>query len=88
MTNKNDLPTTETATVYRAAGRRWFSKAAACRAAARQKIKSRCWCEPTEWFGPSSMDCTPGQVCEYHDDADRLERIIVRLARIYRKATK
>ena len=73
----------ESATVYRAAGRRWLTKGAACRALARKAVKARCECEPTHQWGPGSMDCTPGQTCWYHADADRYRKIIRRMARMY-----
>ena len=73
----------ESATVYRAAGRRWFTKRAACRALARKAVMARCECEPTYQWGPGSLDCTPGQTCWYHADADRYRKIIRRMARVY-----
>ena len=73
----------ESATVYRAAGRRWFTKQAACRALARKAVMARCECEPTDQWGPGSLDCTPGQTCWYHEDADRYRKIIRRMARMY-----
>ena len=73
----------ESATVYRAAGRRWFTKRAACRALARKAVMARCECEPTYQWGPGSLDCTPGMTCWYHADADRYRKIIRRMARVY-----
>ena len=73
----------ETAKVYRAGGRRWFTKRAACRALAREAVNERCECEPTVYWGPGSCDCTPGQTCWYHKDPERLEKILRRLTRIY-----
>jgi hypothetical protein len=72
----------ETAKVYRAGGRRWFTKQAACRALAKEIINQRCECEPTVYWGSGSCDCTPGITCWYHKDPDRLEKIIRRMARI------
>jgi hypothetical protein len=73
----------ETAKVYRAGGRRWFTKRAACRALARQAVNERCECEPMVYWGPGSCDFTPGQTCWYHKDPERLEKILRRLTRIY-----
>jgi hypothetical protein len=72
----------ETAKVYRAGGRRWFTKRAACRALAKQIINERCECEPDDRWGDDSYDITPGITCWYHKDHDRLEKIIRRMARI------
>jgi hypothetical protein len=76
--------TVETAIVFRAAGRRWFTKAAACRAAAKAKIRSKCECEPPEagyWHGKGAG--YPGMVCEYHKDEQRYGKLVRRLARFY-----
>ena len=68
--------------VYRAAGRRWFSKRAACRAAAREKINSRCECEPPE-PGYTHGCGYPGMTCWYHKDAERYEKLVSKLAAVY-----
>ena len=49
----------ETATVYRAAGRRYFRKASAVRALARALIRAHCYCSPGDHV-------TPGEVCHLH----------------------
>jgi hypothetical protein len=72
----------ETAKVYKANGRRFFTKRAACRAIAKQIINERCDCEPDDRWGDGSCDLTPGIICWYHKDPDRLEKIIRRMARI------
>jgi len=72
----------ETAKIYKANGRRFFTKRAACRALAKQIINERCECEPDHRWGDGSCDLTPGMTCWYHKDADRLEKIIRRMARI------
>ena len=72
----------ENAKVYKANGRRFFTKRAACRALAKQIINERCECEPDHRWGDGSCDLTPGVTCWYHKDADRLEKIIRRMARI------
>jgi hypothetical protein len=85
--NKMNHPvTTETAVVFRAGGRRWFTKNAACRAAARAKINTRCECESAE---PDSFDGRgyPGHTCWYHDQ-DRYHRLISKLASIYARKRK
>lgn len=66
----------EVATTYRAGGRRYLTKSAAFRAAARAKIRERCECEPAD-DDPRG----PGPVtCYYHEDAIRYERLIRTLA--------
>lgn len=76
----------ENAQVYKANGRRFFTKKAACRALAKQIINERCDCEPDTRWGDESCDITPGITCWYHKDPDRLEKIIRRLARIIKRA--
>lgn len=75
--------TTETATVYRGGGRRWFTKDAASRAEARAKIRTRCDCSRHRSFHPRDGD---EEVCIYHADMVRYCRIVRRLAWIYKKA--
>ena len=72
----------ETAKVYKANGRRFLTKRAACRALAKQIINQRCECEPDHRWGDGSCDLTPGVTCWYHKDPERLEKIIRRMARI------
>jgi len=69
---------TETATVYRAAGRRWFTKKAAGRAEARAKIKQRCTCEKGDGI-------TPGITCHYHEDWVRYMKMLNRLGKMYER---
>lgn len=77
----------ETATVYRAGGRRYFTKRAACIAQARAKIKQRCECDYCDH--PEMPGCpTEYLPCEYHDDSARASKIMRRLTRIYMKAMK
>jgi len=54
--------TIETATVYRAAGRRWFTKKAAINAEARAMIKKRCECGK-----PDRATGDGGWACRFHD---------------------
>lgn len=68
----------ETATVFKAAGRRWLTKRAAGRAEARAKIKKRCECEKGD-------EVTPPYACHYHSDYDRYTKMIRRLGKIYEK---
>lgn len=75
---------TETATVYRGGGRRWFTKRAACNAAAKAKIKTRCECETND-HGSMGLEYI---ACSYHVDLERFHRIVRRLAAIYRKEMK
>lgn len=72
----------ETAKVYKANGRRFFTKRAACRALAKQIINQRCECEPDYRWGDGSCDITPGVTCWYHKDPERFGKIIRRMARI------
>ena len=73
----------ETAKVYKANGRRYFTKRAACRALAKQIINQRCGCETgdADYF-PGKGSGYPGMTCWYHKDQERLEKIITRMARI------
>lgn len=73
---------TETATVYRGGGRRWFTRQAACRAEARAKIKERCECDYCDH--PEMPGCpTEDFPCRYHDGSERAEKILRRLSRKY-----
>ena len=79
--------TTETATVYRGGGRRWFSKKAAIKAEAsklyRQRFKPRCECDKDT----VGIDYTTGyfpETCYYHQDAFRT-RFLRRVARLISK---
>jgi len=75
----------ETATVYRAGGRRWFTKKGAARAEARALYRNRhpCECELPSGFGAGSY---PGYVCEYH--GERQEKFVSRVARLILRAGK
>lgn len=66
------LVTSETATVYRGGGRRWFTIAAACRAEARKKVKKR--------WNDAGLD-----VDDF--DPDKYQETVARLSRLYRRAT-
>jgi hypothetical protein len=75
----------ETATVYRGGGRRWFTKKSACRAAARAKIKEKCYCDYCDH--PEMPGCpTEDLPCQYHDGSDRAAKILRRLTNIYMRA--
>lgn len=77
--------TTETATVYRGGGRRWFTKRAACRAEARAKLKSRCDCDYCDH--PEMPGCpTEDLPCQYHDGSERAAKILRRLSMVYFRA--
>lgn len=78
------IPTKEIATVYRGGGRRWFTLDAACRAQAKAKIKNNCTCDyiDHEGYGRQHLPC------RYHDGSSHAEKVLRRLARIYRAATK
>lgn len=74
---------TETATVYRGGGRRWFSLKAACNAEAaklhRDRFKADCYCckdHYSERFGHE-----PGETCHLHsvDFYPRWRRRVARL---------
>jgi hypothetical protein len=72
----------EQATVYRAAGRRFFSLRSATMAQARAVIRKRCQCEPAEY---DAVGMTyRGYACKYHAD-ERGDRILKRLARRFLK---
>lgn len=68
----------ESATVFRAGGRRFFSKLAAIRAYARQKVnaKHRCDCEQGDYSSGY-----PGYDCGIHEGRDRLTARYVRFLR-------
>lgn len=59
----------ETAAVFRGGGRRFFTRKAAERAEAKAAIRKRCECCDGDWE-------TPPEVCAYHRDPVRLQRII------------
>ena len=65
----NALWAEESATVYRAGGRRWFTKRAALRAYARRKFKAkhRCECEQGD-YGSGY----PGYTCHVHAVWDKV----------------
>lgn len=58
-----------TATVYRGARRRYFTKEAAARSLARHSVNKHCECER------HSHD-EPGYTCELHRDTERYERLV------------
>ena len=68
----------QTATVFRGGGRRFFTKRAAYRAAAKAKINEYCDCDPGDPATGEAAD-----ICEYHEDMDKWERLVTRLARFY-----
>ena len=70
----------ETATVYRAGGRRWFTKRAAYRALAKEAVNKRCECEPDARWGNGSLDVTPGVTCQYHQNYERFAKLVRRYA--------
>jgi len=73
---------TEQATVFRTSRRRYFTKQGAYLGAARDKIQSRCDCEP-----PDYTDYETGYApipCRYHEDMNKCDRIMLRLARWYK----
>lgn len=59
----------ETAAVFRGGGRRFFTRKAAERAEAKAAIRKRCECCDGDWE-------TPPEICTYHRDPERLQRII------------
>ena len=69
--------TVEPATVYRAAGRRWFTKEAALKRAAHAMIRRKypCECEEPEW------DAYGGYHCGRHPGNDEYDRLRHRLIR-------
>ena len=69
---------TQIATVFKGGGRRFFTKRAAYRAAAKAKIRERCDCYPAD---PRTGDS--GETCKYHEDLNRWDEIVGRLARLY-----
>ena len=78
--------TTETATVYRGAGRRWFTRRAAYRAVARAVVNERC--RETGDCDGGEADALAGYVppgCRWHRDPDHAERLLTRLARRYER---
>lgn len=71
----SEVITVEPATVYKACGRRFFTKKAAAYHLVREIFKERCKCEPFEpetgWhYG-----------CKYHKDSSRLEELKRRLTK-------
>ena len=71
----------ETATVYRGAGRRYFTKTAALRSFAKAAMRKRCECDeddPSIGYG--------GYQCKYHNGDGVAHKIIDRFCGIYRNA--
>lgn len=75
--------TTEQATVYRAGGRRYFTKRAAVNALVRAKLKEKCACDYVdhEDYGREDLPCS------LHA-SPRHETIVRRLTRVYMNAMK
>lgn len=69
----------ETATVYRAAGRRFFTKDAAIHALAKQKYKQK---HPCECSGVDE------DYCGLHPGEPNADKAIRRLTKIYKKAAR
>jgi hypothetical protein len=72
--------TTETATVFRGGGRRYFTKRAAYIAEARARIRAR-WLKRFGCDCPWSGDEPPFDECAAHGQHDRVNRLAVRLAK-------
>lgn len=66
----------ETATVYRAGGRRWFTQRAAIKAYAAAKFRAKhpCECEQSDYASGY-----PGFTCPVHDARDRVLPRYIRL---------
>ncbi len=77
------IVTRERAIVFRGGGRRWFTEQAAYNAAAKQRIRSRCYCsgpDPAPYY-----EQAPPEICQYHDmDPDEWTRLRDRLGRFLR----
>lgn len=79
------LISTETATVYRAAGRRYFTLRAAAVAQARAKLRENCecdWCDHPEYPGAPREDLP----CRYHNGSTHGDEVLRRLANLYMRA--
>lgn len=74
------IVTKETATVYRGAGRRFFTKDAAYRSFAREALRTVCECEE-----PDHSMGYPGYTCHYHQDEETYQKYVRRLAGFYRE---
>lgn len=73
-----------TATVYRGARRRYFSKEAAARSLARKAINEHCECEA----GEADVGISP-TICRHHEDGERYTRLVDYIAKRYlRRASK
>lgn len=75
----------ETAKVYRAGGRRFFTLRAAAVGAAREKIRANCDCD---YCDHSEMPGCPTEhlLCRYHDGSAHAEEVMRRLANLYMRA--
>jgi len=72
----------ETATVYRAGGRRFLTLRSAVRGAVRKKLREKCECDYCDH--PEMPGCpTEDFPCKYHDNSDRAQKIARRLGRMY-----
>lgn len=69
------------ATVYKAGGRRWFTKKAALRAEAKQIYRKR---YPCECDGPVHEEGYPGYGCPHH--GEHQEKFVRRVARLLKEA--
>lgn len=75
------------AIVFKAGGRRYFTKNAAYLAAARNKIKTKCECyDGSNGYDGGNYYEEPPETCKYHEDTNRYEEIKRRLAYIYKQA--
>ena len=84
--------TTETAKVYRAAGRRYFTKHGACRALAWKTISAKCHCEDNQVERLVDCDVTTAHLnCRFHDELNHFqlsaygERVAARYMRLLKR---
>jgi len=72
----------ETATVYKAGGRRFLTLRAAVRKAVRERLSEKCecdYCDHDELPGCPTEDLP----CKYHDNSERAQKIQRRLGRLF-----
>lgn len=72
----------ETAKVYRAGGRRFFTLRAAAVGAARAKLHANCDCDYIDHEGYGRQHLS----CHYHDGSEHAEEVLRRLANLYMRA--
>lgn len=73
---------TESAIVYKAGGRRFFTLKAAVRRAVRERLRANCECDYCDH--PEMPGCpTEDLPCKYHDNSPRALKIERRLSRLY-----